>query len=208
MDYIKIEALNTWPRNYRQGDVGAIVTSLQKFGFNGTLRVWKDNMVIAGNHTLLALRECDRLGVKLSGDGVKYENGKLKILALDVTHLDDMQAQAFAIADNRTAALGYNDSMQLVELLKEVGNVDDELLLATGYDGDDLDFLLRESYEQAGKNNEAQVSRELRNINTPVIRVVLEINALADFERAIEMTGEKNRSEAIRIISESYIAKG
>lgn len=144
--YIAIENLKTWERNYRQGDVGAIVQSLQRFGFNGALRVWNNNTIIAGNHTLLALRECYRAGYDLSGEGVQYApDGSLSVLCVDASHLNENEAQAFAIADNRTSELAYNDTGNLAELLQEVANYDDTLLLATGYDGDDLDALLKDN---------------------------------------------------------------
>lgn len=53
--YRKLSELTNWERNYRVGDVSAIVTSIVTFGFNGALRVWKDGVVIAGNHALKAL---------------------------------------------------------------------------------------------------------------------------------------------------------
>ena len=37
-----LSSLRTWPRNIRQGDVGAIYVSIQRWGFNGALRVWQD----------------------------------------------------------------------------------------------------------------------------------------------------------------------
>ena len=58
-----LSSMQTWTRNYNQGDIGAIYTSILRWGFNGALRVWYDRdnpdaeppVVIAGNHTYLAL---------------------------------------------------------------------------------------------------------------------------------------------------------
>lgn len=56
-----IDAISRWEGNYRRGNVEAIAASIERFGFNGALRVWNDT-VMAGNHTHAALE-------KLRADG-------------------------------------------------------------------------------------------------------------------------------------------
>lgn len=67
-------------RNYNRGDVHAIAASIQRWGFNGALRVWDGSLdepgtVIAGNHTYLALLQLKDEGaeppmhVGIAGDG-------------------------------------------------------------------------------------------------------------------------------------------
>jgi hypothetical protein len=51
-----------WQRSFRQGDVGAVHLSIQRWGFNGAPRVWQDPTasagepatVVVGKHTLLS----------------------------------------------------------------------------------------------------------------------------------------------------------
>lgn len=142
MTTARLADLKPWERNYNQGDVGAIYTSIATFGFNGTLRVWRDGIVVAGNHALKALQGMKQAG-ELPPEHIEVDaDGEWLVPVTDVTHLDRMQAQAFAIADNRTRDLATTDDAALAALLQEVANTDAALLEATGYDGDDLDRML------------------------------------------------------------------
>jgi hypothetical protein len=124
-----IESLWLWEGNYRQGDVGAVSVSLERFGQTKPIvaRHFKHGRkkpqltVIAGNHTLKAalLLGWDHLAVVTRDD------------------LTEEEAVAYAIADNRTNDLATNNESILVELL--LGMADDqELLIATGYDNEDV----------------------------------------------------------------------
>lgn len=146
-----LSSLRTWTRNYNQGDIGAIYASIRRWGFNGALRVWYDRehpdaeppVVIAGNHTFLALLQmrdenCEPpTNVEVGTDGDWYVDW------VDVSHLSFAEAEAFAIADNRTTQLATYDEEKLVVLLREIAERDPESLAATGFDADDLDNLLR-----------------------------------------------------------------
>lgn len=142
--YRNITDLRTWAANYRQGDVGAIITSILKFGFNGALRVWRDNTVMAGNHTLLALRSMQAQQLDAPHGVIVTGDGDWLAACIDITHLSETEARAFAIADNRTTELATNDAESLAALLQELAHEDDALLMATGFDGDDLDMMLAE----------------------------------------------------------------
>ena len=122
------DSLTTHPRNPRQGDVGAISESLRVFGQQKPVvaqrKEGEPHVLVAGNHLWLAAREL----------------GWTDIAAV-IVPMDDTTAIRYMLADNRTSQLGSFESHQLAELLAElaVGN----LLEATGYDGDDVDTLLR-----------------------------------------------------------------
>lgn len=121
---VPIESVELNPRNPRQGDLGAITESLRRFGQQKPIVVQKSTRhVVAGNHML-------RAALSLGW----------KEIAANVVDLDAREAQAFMIADNRTADLGSYDEGVLTELLKELA-VDDSLE-GTGYDGDDVDEML------------------------------------------------------------------
>lgn len=146
-----LASMRTWDRNYSAGDIGAIYASIRRWGFNGALRVWYDRedpdaeppVVIAGNHTYLALlqmrdEDCDPpTNVDVGPDGDWYVDW------VDVSHLSFPEAEAFAIADNRTTQLATYDEEKLATLLKEIAERDPADLDATGFDADDLDNLLR-----------------------------------------------------------------
>ena len=121
-----ITALVPHPSNPRQGDVGAIIQSIQTNGWYGTLVAQiSTGHVLAGNHRLQAAIHCglDRVPVHW----------------VDV---DDDTAHRILLADNRTTDLATYDDHALADLLVEMGKNGN--LEGSGYDGDDLDDLLAE----------------------------------------------------------------
>ena len=121
---IKLSDLTPHPDNPRQGDIGAIATSIQENGWYGTIVAQKSTgHVLAGNHRLQAAQQ---LGMT-----------ELPVYWVDV---DDTTARKILLADNRTNDIANYDDEALAEILKELASTDD--LLGTGYDGDDLDTLL------------------------------------------------------------------
>lgn len=128
-----LSSLKTWERNYRKGDVDAIAASISRFGFNGALRVWQDNAVMAGNHALLALRQ-----LRDSGSPAPFHVAEVGderfVKTIDLSHLNRFEAQAFAIADNHTQEIGSNDDAALASLLQSIAEQDATAMAATGYD--------------------------------------------------------------------------
>lgn len=141
MDTRKLSDLKTWERNYRKGDVQAIVNSIARFGFNTALRVWQGNTVIAGNHTLLALRQMKANGADVPR-GVMVEGDAWVVPCVDVSHLSRPEAAAFAIADNHLTEKAENDGEQLAALLDDLKQGESALFELTGYTQTDLDTLL------------------------------------------------------------------
>lgn len=115
-----VAKLQNLPGNPRVGDVQAIARSYEEFGQRKPIIARPDGTVIAGNHQLKAAIE---LG---------WEE-----IAVVFVNDDDQTARAYALADNRTADLGYYDDELLGVLLKQVSD-DPELLAATGYSEADL----------------------------------------------------------------------
>ena len=120
--------LRLYEGNARQGDVGAICESLQRLGQyrpivvnRGTLtgRPWE---VLAGNHTVQA-------ALALGWESMEAT----------IVDVDDDTARRVVLVDNRTNDLASNDDAALVALLQAL----DQDYSGTGYDGDDLDDLLR-----------------------------------------------------------------
>ncbi len=120
--------LDFYPMNPRRGDVGAIVESLETNGQYRPLVVNRRNRqktVLAGNHTLRAVLD-------LGWDEV----------AVTYISVDDAAAARIVAVDNRTNDLATYDDTELVRLLSDLA--DSDLGLAgTGFDGDDLDDLVR-----------------------------------------------------------------
>jgi DNA modification methylase len=106
-----LTALHLDPRNPRQHDkrqISQIAKSIQSFGFNVPILVDKDNKILAGHGRYLASQ---KLGLS-------------EVPTIQLEHLTEAQARAFAIADNRlTDTSVWNDRL-LAEQLCELSKVD------------------------------------------------------------------------------------
>lgn len=116
---VEEERLKLHPQNARKGDVDTIAQSLERFGQVKPLIVQRSTgFVVAGNHTLLAIR---KLGWP-----------KATVLVKD---MDDEEALAYLVADNRASDKGAYDDGALLEVLSDVD------LTGTGFTVDDLETL-------------------------------------------------------------------
>lgn len=125
---LPIGDLTLLPGNPRQGDVGAISESMRENGVYQPVIVNKGTHtgrpfeVLAGNHRVQAAQAL----------------GHVTIPAV-VLDLGEERAARIALADNRTGDLADYDTSALVAMLQGLPD-----LVGTGYDGDDLDDLIRE----------------------------------------------------------------
>lgn len=129
---VPLSELEIHPDNPRRGDIPAIAESLRLHGQYRPIVVQRSRMrIVAGNHTFQAA----------------VLNGWSEIAAV-LLDVDDREAQAILLADNRTSDLGGYDKDALIEsLLSRNGD-----LLGTGYSQPDVDALLtvaRRSTDQA-----------------------------------------------------------
>ena len=151
--YIPLPELTPWSGNYNNGDIGSIAKSIERFGFNGALRVWQDNIVIGGNHSAMALmslkargpREKQMIGeyawppVHIIEDGV---SGAWLVPCIDISHLDELEARAFAIADNDIARKAVQDAQKKATYLIELQQQRPEAVDAASWSADELDEFL------------------------------------------------------------------
>lgn len=120
---VDINSVFPYPMNARQGDVGLIAESLSRNGqFRPIVVNKQDNSILVGNHTWKAAKS---LG--------------WKEIAVSWVDVDEEAAARIVLVDNRTADLGSYDHVELVEILKDMKSFE-----GTGYDGDDVDDLLKE----------------------------------------------------------------
>ena len=123
---VSIDSLQALPGNPRLGDVDAVAASLEKFGQRKPIVVRKDDgTIIAGNHTWQAAKKLGwkEIAVAFVGD-------------------DDTTAQAYALADNRTAELGSYDEQALKDLIDKVAAVDPDLVRISGWSDSAVQELL------------------------------------------------------------------
>lgn len=114
---VPLDSLRQLPGNPRRGDVDAVAASLARFGQRKPIVVDAEGVIIAGNHTWAAAKQLGWDEIAM----VRVED-------------DRATAQAFALADNRTAELGGYDEAALLDLIRSVADVDASLLADTGWD--------------------------------------------------------------------------
>ena len=128
IETVAIESVQFDPANVRkhgEKNLGAIKSSLLRFGQQKPIVVDAKGIVRAGNGTLAALKA---LGWK-----------EVRIVR---STLEGSEATAYAIADNRTAELADWDDDALAQTLAALQIEDEDLALATGFDAKEIDALL------------------------------------------------------------------
>lgn len=148
----KISDLRPHPDNPRRGDVDAIAESIKVNGQYRPIVVQRTtNYVLAGNHTLEAMR-------------------RLRRKTIEVVYVDvnDGMAKRILLADNRTADLATYDDAALLSVLSELA-YGDHALEGTGFDQDaleDLEFMLAKR-QTTPHESQLYSERQLRAIVLP-----------------------------------------
>lgn len=122
---VPIDRVSPLDKNPRKGDVEAVARSLRRFGQRKPVVATLDGTVIAGNHTHAA--------------AVRLGWSEIAVVFVDD---DEVEAKAFALADNRTSDLGGYDNALLVEMMQSVAAADLELLEQASYSAEDLSDLM------------------------------------------------------------------
>lgn len=123
IEYLPIKALKPYEKNTRKHqkkDIDNIARSIEKFGMNDPIGIWKDNIIVEGHGRLLACKQ--------------LEMTEVPCVRLD--HLTDEQRREYAIAHNATAELSEWDFDILTDELAELD-----------FSGFDFDFGLEDEGE-------------------------------------------------------------
>ena len=143
--WYRLDDIQLLADNPNQGNVGGIITSIHEFGYNDVVQMWHDRAQ-GGNHRKRALHDLLRSGWQ-PGErdrAARLNDGHLEILGLDVSHLEtEQEANAFGLALNNLTREGWDDPAKLAALLQDIKAVNESAFIASGYDGDKLDALLR-----------------------------------------------------------------
>lgn len=127
--------LHTFHRNPRRGDTATIAASLRAHGqykpivVNRGTHTGRPNEVLAGNHTLMAIRD---LAERFPDDD------RWQSVLVHWVDVDDDRASRIVLVDNRASEIGTVDTDTLYELLTTLENPD---LDGTGYDDDYMTML-------------------------------------------------------------------
>lgn len=116
IEYLPIDSLKPYGRNnkkHQKFDVDAIAKSIEKYGMNDPIGIWKNNVIIEGHGRLLA---CKQLGMDT-------------VPCVRLDHLTDKERREYAILHNKTAELAAYDfdnlKLELDELdFSDFGDID------------------------------------------------------------------------------------
>lgn len=134
---IPISMLKPWDKNPRKHgeDIKNIIKSIERFGWTNPVLVQKDTLrVIAGHGRIEAAK----------AKGIT----EIPVIELD---LNDKDASAYTIADNRLAEMSNWDFALLME---ELQNMDSEIRNIVGFDDHEFEKMLNDSNDE---NSEAEV---------------------------------------------------
>lgn len=127
---IPLADLTPFPGNARRGNVALLRESVKEHGQYRSVVVRRQDdgtlVVLAGNHTVEALRE----------EGAATARA-------EVITCTDTQAKKINVADNRLSDVSTNDDQDLMALLAEIA-ASDEGLYGTGYTEDDIAKLIHD----------------------------------------------------------------
>lgn len=139
IQYKKIDQLIPYARNSRthsDAQVAQIAASIKEFGWTNPVLMDGDNGIIAGHGRVLAARVL----------------GHTDIPTIEISHMTDIQKQAYVIADNKLALnAGWDEQVLGLEIteLKEFGfNID-----LLGFDAKELRDLSSEKKDNAYSQN-------------------------------------------------------
>ncbi len=197
-------------KNPQRGDIGAIMTAIAVDGWHGAVLCEKRRgkpRIFAGEHRWRGLAALNADGFTFSdGSHKSYEEllatpklllppaGKVPVQTLSV---DEIRAARKLVADNRASSLAETDDHRLAAMLREFAEEDG--LLGSLFDGDDLDYLISSLDDDFGSGN-------IREVNTPGDR-------LADYlDSAIRSLilpyPSAQYEEVIRALDEAQVARG
>ena len=122
IEYINVDDLKPYERNARkheEKDVQTIINSINEFGFNDPIGIWKDNLIIEGHGRLQAAKQI----------------GMTEVPCVRLDHLTDEQRRAYALAHNKTAEMSDWD-FELLDL--ELDDIEDIDMSDFGFEMTDI----------------------------------------------------------------------
>lgn len=146
IEYMLLGDLQKHPRNPKDHDLGAIGKSVNRFGFTAPILMdERTGKMVAGHgrlDTLVSLRSSGQDAPKNIQTNAQGE--WLVPVVRGLSFNSDAEVEAYLIADNRLTEIGGWDNAELAGLLQDLANDDYALMEVTGFDGHDLDMMLKD----------------------------------------------------------------
>jgi hypothetical protein len=148
IEYMRLDELVDafHPDNPKSHDLGKIDVSYHEFGFVETPTLDETTgFLVAGHGRIKQLfnrmnsNDAPPDGIRIDDDGVW-----MSPVLRGISFKDESQVKAYLIASNQLTIAGGWDNVELASVLTEIMNDDEQLLQATGFDGDDLDYMIKQ----------------------------------------------------------------
>lgn len=167
VDYVPISDLVAADRNPKEHDVAGIGRSISRWGFaDAPIMDERTGRLVAGHGRLADLLARQR-AQETPPDGIVVESGAWLVpVQRGWASRSDEEADAFLVAHNRLTERGGWDNRMLADLLGDFAESDLDLLVASGYDQDDLNAMLT---ELADRPEEKQAPEEFPSYDEDTI---------------------------------------
>lgn len=135
-----LASLRPADRNPKDHDLGAIDSSISRFGYVEPIILdERTGRLVAGHGRVASVRMMED-GGETPPEGVEIIDGEWCIpVVRGWSSKSDRDAEAYLLASNRTTELGGWHDAELLELLKDLAESGD--LDGSGFNGDDIDAL-------------------------------------------------------------------
>ena len=191
-EMVALAELKPHPRNYRKHPEDQLEHLCESIRANGVYR----NIAIARDSTILA------------GHGVAKACAKLGMATIPVLRLDldpgDPKALKLLAGDNEISNLAVIDDRALSDMLKEIGEIDIEGLLGTGYDDmmlANLAMVTRPQSEIEDFNEAAEwVGLPEYEPVVDTIKVVVSLRSQEDRQAFLALVGAKKHTDKTKSV--------
>jgi|TARA_B100000902_G_scaffold112421_1_gene113639 hypothetical protein len=208
VEYLPLSQIVGADINPKDHDIGQIYQSIKRFGFTQPIMMNENTgKLLAGHGRLQTLQQMKQGGEKIP-NRIKEKDGEWLVPVLKgISFEDDMEAQAYLIADNRLTELGGWNTGELVDTLQEL--VEGGFSLdGVGYDFDDLETMVTQ-IDDSGIFDvevvpEADDDETSVNVTIGRYRFKVEPEDFYDWEsRIAEMLGSRDSDEFVDWIQEA-----
>jgi ParB-like chromosome segregation protein Spo0J len=145
VDYIALEEIARWPRNPKLHQVDKITDSIDRFGFVQPLMMdERTGQLVAGHGRLETLQKMKASGHPPPKRIISGAGGKWMVPVIrGVDFKDEVEAEAYLLADNRLTEIGGWDDKALAEIIADLQTRGSQALVGIGWDKPDIDALLQ-----------------------------------------------------------------
>lgn len=171
IEYMDLNDLENWPGNPKDHDLGLIHEMINKFGFVSPVMIDEDSgKMIAGHGRIETLLQKKASGEDPPGRIIKEKDKWLVPVIRGLRFEDTDSAFAYLIGENQSTIMGGWHEELLIKELSRLANEAVNELSGTGFDGEDLDRMIRATdrietnftltigkFSYVFKNNPAQV---------------------------------------------------